>query len=174
MADGWAVGAARYGLPPNRGHFGPSSRCLYYSTGRPVRRRRRRRLGRRAAETLATERWRDDLRRWAEETRPAVVAASRALLAVELGGAGRRGAGRPRRAAVDHFEHWAPEHFAAHDGADGAGGALIEAAVAWGLDPAELFEALAGAAGATASGDALLERIAAGLRAAGATGRRPR
>ena len=48
-----------------------------------------------------------------------------------------------------------------------AGGALMEAAAAWGLDAEELFEALAGEARATSSGDALLRRIAAGIRGAG-------
>ena len=43
----------------------------------------------------------------------------------------------------------------------------FEAAEGWGLDRRALFESLAGSAGATASGQSLLDRIAAGLREAG-------
>ena len=67
VAEGWGRGAARYGLPPHPGTFGPVGRFLYFSPGQAgavdVEA-----LGRAAEETLATERWRQDLRTW--RTRP--------------------------------------------------------------------------------------------------------
>jgi hypothetical protein len=80
---GWGLGSERYGLPPNTGAFGVVNCWGYYSPGRrpPVDLAA---LEARAAETLATRRWRDDLASWRDEVRPAVTAASRALLAVDL------------------------------------------------------------------------------------------
>ncbi len=166
VAVGWERGTQRYGLPPNRGRFGPVGRFLYFSVGSPVPDDPEA-LERTAAETLATERWRDDLRRWSEGTRPVVVAASRALLAEDLGALDASTLAAHVDRAVAHFLRWAPEHFALMAVHGCAGGALVEAARGWGLDTAALYEALAGSAASTASVEALFERIAAGLRDAG-------
>ena len=91
-------------------------------------------LGRAAEETLATERWREDLRTWAEETRPAVVAASRALVAVDLSALDDPEPGRPPRRHGGPLPAMGPEHFALMSVQATAGGALMEAAAAWGLD----------------------------------------
>ena len=145
VAEGWGRGAARYGLPPHPGTFGPVGRFLYFSPGQTgavdVEA-----LGRAAEETLATERWRQDLRTWTDETRPAVVAASRALVAVDLSALDDAELADHLDDAAAHFRRWAPEHFALMSVQATAGGALMEAAAAWGLDAAELFEALAGEA----------------------------
>jgi hypothetical protein len=166
ICRGWADGAERYGLPPNPATFAPVGRFLYYSPGVPgpvdVDA-----LERTAQQTLATERWRDDLRTWRDETRPAVVAGSRALLAVDLGALDDADLAAHVQTAVAHFSRWAPEHFALMSVAGSAGGALFEAARGWALDAAALFEALAGEATATSSADALLARISTGLREAG-------
>ena len=165
---GWAIGAERYGLPPNPATFGSVGRFLYYSPGVPgpvdVGE-----LERTAQRSLATERWRDDLRTWRDETRPTVVAGSRALLAADLAALDDAGLAAHVEAAVAHFARWAPEHFALMSVGGSAGGALFEAAADWGLDAAVLFEALAGEATATSSADALLARIASGAREAGLT-----
>jgi phosphohistidine swiveling domain-containing protein len=166
VAVGWERGAERYGLPPNRGRFGPVGRFLYFSMGSPVLDNPEERE-RTAAETLATERWRDDLRRWSLETRPVVMATSRALLAEDLGALEVPGLAAHVDRAVAHFLRWAPEHFSLMAVQGCAGGALMDAARGWGLDTAALYEALAGSAASTASGEALFERIAAGLRDAG-------
>jgi pyruvate,water dikinase len=153
-------------MPPNNGTFAPVGRFLYYSmgSGQPVDTEA---LERAAEEALATERWRQDLATWADETRPTVVAESRALVSVELGALDDHELAAHLRETAAHFQRWAPEHFALMSVQACAGGSFIEAASAWGLDPAEVFEALAGEARATASGDALLRRIATGLQAAG-------
>lgn len=163
---GWADGAERYGLPPHPATFGPVGRFLYYSPGvaRPIDAEA---LERAAEETLATRRWRSDLRTWAEETRPKVVAASRALLASDLSKLDDGALADHVSDAVAHFHRWAPQHFALMSVQATAGGELFEAASGWGLDPAKLLESLAGTAYATSSGEALLDRIAAGIRAAG-------
>ena len=81
---GWAQGSERYGLPPNTGTFGVVNCWGYYSPG--VRGAvDLDAMERVAAESLATRRWRTELQRWREEVRPAVVAANRRLLAVDLG-----------------------------------------------------------------------------------------
>jgi pyruvate,water dikinase len=166
VARGWATGAARYGLPSHDGRFGPVGRFLYFSPGAdgPVDAAA---LGRTAEETLATERWRHDLRTWAEETRPAVVAANRALAAVDLAAVDDEVLAERLGEAAAHYQRWAPEHFALMPVQGIAGGALMVEAKEWGLDPAEVFEALAGEAASTSSADVLLGRVVAGLRAAG-------
>jgi rifampicin phosphotransferase len=163
---GWAEGAEQYGLPPHRATFGPVGRFLYYSPGvpGPVDAEA---LGRAAERTLATQRWRADLRTWAEQTRPTVVAAGRALLRTDLTALDDEALADHMSDAVAHFHRWGPQHFALMSVQATALGALFEAASEWGLDPADLLESLAGTASATASGEALLERIAAGVRAAG-------
>ena len=166
VAKGWATGAARYGMPPNDSTFAPVGRFLYFSMGLPGPVDTEA-LARAAEEALATERWREDLRIWAEDTRPTVIAESRALVSVELGALEDDELAAHLLATAAHFQRRAPEHFALMSVAACAGGSFIEAASAWGLDPAEVFEALAGEANATASGEALLGRIVAGLRAGG-------
>jgi pyruvate,water dikinase len=168
LFHGWAVGAARYGMPPNPARFGGINRFLCYTPGE-VRAAEvdLDELERAARHSLDTERWRADLRTWADETRPTVVAASRALLAVDLPALDDSALADHLEAAVAHLQRWGPEHFALTYVQGTAGGVLMEAAEGWGLDRMELFESLAGTASATASADALLGRIAAGLRAAG-------
>jgi pyruvate,water dikinase len=67
---------------------------------------------------------------------------------------------------VEHWGAHAPLHFDAVEGALAAG-ELLEAVGEWGLDPVAVLEALAGSAPASSSAERLLDRIAAGLDAAG-------
>jgi len=167
VAVGWASGAERYGLPPNHGIFGDSNRWFFYSPGMPgpvaVEA-----MEQAAAESLTTERWRHDLRRWRDEVRPQVLAENRALLAEDLGELDDAALADHVDRAVAHYLERAPQHFAEMAGLSVAQGALFEATAVWGLDQRALLEALAGAAEATASAEVLFDRIAVGLRAAGA------
>ena len=165
VAVGWARGADRYGLPPNHGTFGAVNCWFYYSPGTPgpvdVDR-----LDERAAETLATRRWRGDLVHWHEVLRPATVATSRALLAEDLTVLSDAELADHLERTIEHFLVHGPQHFEAVHG-DAAAGALLHAARDWDLDPRQLVEALAGQAEASTSAERLFDRIAEGLRAAG-------
>jgi phosphohistidine swiveling domain-containing protein len=166
---GWGVGAARYGLPPNLATFGASNRWFFYSPGHvgTVDGEELEELDRRAAETLATRRWRTDLHHWQTEVRPAVVARHRALLGVDLATLDDAALGLHVQQAVDQWVDLSPQHFSGVQPGGTAAGVLLHAAAGWGLDPRAVIEALAGAAAAASSVERLLERIADGVRAAG-------
>ena len=173
VAVGWARGADRYGLPPNHGTFGAVNCWFYYSPGTPepvdVDR-----LDARAAETLATRRWRGDLVHWHEVLRPATVATSRALLGEDLTVLSDAELADHLERTIEHFLVHGPQHFEAVHG-DAAAGALLHAARDWDLDPRQLVEALAGQAEASTSAERLFDRIAEGLRdGRDARARRPR
>ena len=146
---------------------------FYYSPGTPepvdVDR-----LDARAAETLATRRWRGDLVHWHEVLRPATVATSRALLAEDLTVLSDAELADHLERTIEHFLVHGPQHFEAVHG-DAAAGALLHAARDWDLDPRQLVEALAGQADASTSAERLFDRIAEGLRdGRDARARRPR
>jgi phosphohistidine swiveling domain-containing protein len=166
-ARGWGRGADAYGLAPNGSMFGSSNRWFYFSPGGPgavdVEA-----LDRRAAETLATRRWRAELARWHQEVRPRVVATSRGLVGERLGALDDAELADHVRRAIAHFVESSPLHFAAIEGAASAG-ALLQAAGGWGLDPRAVLLALSGSGMASSAGERLLGRIADGLRAAGVT-----
>jgi pyruvate,water dikinase len=165
---GWRRGTDRYGLPPNNGAFGVVHCWGLYSpgVGGPVDTDE---LERRAAESLALPRWRVRLAEWVEVLRPAVLAANRALLSVDLGALDDEALAQHVQEALDHFAEHGPQHFeSVYDGA-GALGALLHAAPAWRLDPQEVLAALAGASSASSSAEGVIGRIASGLREAGAT-----
>lgn len=166
-STGWGIGADRYGLLPNTAAFGSSNRWCFYSPGVPAPVDVDG-LEARAAETLATRRWRGELRRWHDEVRPAVVAESRALLAQDLPALDDAALAAHVARAVEHFRTRSPQHFEAAEGA-AAAGALLQATGAWGLEPRAVVDALAGGSTASSSAERLLDRIAAGLRAAGVT-----
>ncbi|HEV7886150.1 MAG TPA: hypothetical protein VGO92_01235, partial [Acidimicrobiales bacterium] len=85
-ATGWRAGTERYGLPPNLAAFGASNRWFFYAPGPPAELTAAElaELDGRAAEAMATRRWRTELRRWRDDVRPRLVARHRALLAVDL------------------------------------------------------------------------------------------
>ena len=168
VAIGWSWGAERYGLPPNHGTFGAVNCWFFYSPGAPGAADVES-LDRAAAETLASRRWIADLARWHEEVRPAVVGASRALLAEDLAAMSDAELADHVERAIEHFLTNGPEHFASVHGA-AAAGALCQAAAGWGLDLPELVRELAGQADASTSAEQLFDRMAVGLRAAGNEG----
>ena len=106
---------------------------FYYSPGtpKPVDVDR---LDARAAETLATRRWRGDLVHWHEVLRPATVATSRALLAEDLTVLSDAELADHLERTIEHFLVHGPQHFEAVHG-DAAAGALLHAARDWDLDP---------------------------------------
>lgn len=89
-----------------------------------------------------------ELRRWHDDVRPATVAINRALLAEDLPTMSDDGLADHVERAIAHFVDRGPLHFAALEGT-AAGGALLEAAEAWNLDPRAILEALAGQATAS-------------------------
>jgi pyruvate,water dikinase len=152
--EGWMTGARRYGLPRARADFRAVNGWYYFSPGtEPAVVDDA--LEAAAAETLATRRWREEVRRWHEEERPAVLAAGRALQAVDP-------AGLDDAALADHvdacFEHTA---------VDIAFGLLIEAAEAIGVDGPGAVALLAGASQGSSSAARHLDAVAAALRARG-------
>lgn len=165
-STGWQAGADRYGLLPNGSAFGASNRWFFFSPGVPVPPDVAG-LDERAEFALVTKRWTVELAHWHAEVRPAVVAESRALLAAPLPALDDAALAGHVQAAVDHFRARAPMHFAAVEGSL-AIGALLEATAGWGLDGRAVIDALAGSGPASSSAARLLERIATGLRAAGA------
>ena len=166
-AHGWSIGSRRYGLLPNDARVGSVNGWFFFTRGEPGPVDLEE-LERTAAETLATKRWRGDLRRWREEVRPSVVATSRELVRVDLGRLTDGELAQHVQQAIDHFTVAAPLQLASNE-RPAAVGALLLAARAWGVDPRALLEALAGSAPATSSAELVLDRIAAALRAAGRT-----
>ncbi len=101
--------------------------------------------------------------------RPAVVGASRALLAEDLAAMSDVALADHVERAIEHFLANGPEHFASVHGA-AAAGALCQAAAGWDLDLPALVRELAGQADASTSAEQLFDRMAVGLRAAGNEG----
>jgi pyruvate,water dikinase len=165
-ADGWAVGARRYGLVRSTPAFGFSNRWGFYSPGPPPDPDLEA-LDRAAAETLAEERWNDDVRRWREDQRPAVLAASQALLAEPIEAYDDDALLDHVVRALDHAVVHMPQHFAATVWGYGALGALLHAARAWDVDPKAIILAFVGSSAATSSAEVLFDRVAAGLDEAG-------
>jgi pyruvate,water dikinase len=163
---GWRRGTDLYGLPPNTGAFGVVNTWGFYSPG--IRGEVDiEELERRAAESLRLPRWRVRLAHWRDVQRPAVLAANRALLEVDLPTLDDAALAAHVQAAVAHFCEHGPQHFESVNDGAGAVGALSHAARGWGLEPRALLAALAGTSVASSSAERVLERIAGGLREAG-------
>ena len=168
---GWQDGTEAYGLPPNPGTFGASNRWFFFSPGQPAPAwTSTRSSDRRAAETLATRRWRVELQRWHREVRPQVVAANRAFLSVDL-------PALDDVALADQVRRSSPTGWrcprSTSPGCRRAvcpPGALLHATGGWGLDPQAVLLALAGLASASSSVERLLERIADGPAGGGRRG----
>ena len=119
-----------------------------------------------ARETFLTRRWRNDLRLWDEERKPAAIRQHLALQAVDL-------ATLPADAFFTHLQrchdHWG-RMIAMHHRFDVAAllpvGDFIAHAAAWsGLGPARLCVLLSGASDVSSGASAELDRLRAALRA---------
>ena len=107
------------------------------------------------------------MRRWYDDERPRVVAANRALQAVDPGSLDDEALAEHFEQVVDNYLRWAPLHFE-HTGFDVAAGLLFHAAADWGVETAALTDLLAGASPASAAVDVHLRTVAAALDRVGA------
>ncbi|MGH9185960.1 MAG: PEP-utilizing enzyme [Acidimicrobiales bacterium] len=162
---GWEQGAARYGLPMGEARWAAVNGWLYFSPGSPDPTSYPA-LDDAAGETVASYRWRDEVRRWFERERPAVVEANRALQAVEPARLDDDALAAHLDRAIAHFGSAATLHFE-HTGFDIAAGRLLLAAAEWGLETAPLTELFAGSSPASLANVAHLDRIAGALVATG-------
>lgn len=163
---GWQRGAERYGLAMGPPRWATVNGWMYFSPGEvdpatlPA-------LAEVAEQTLATAPWRDEVRRWLEDERPAVVAANRSRQARSPESLDDGELAAHLTEAIEHFHRWAPVHFE-HAGFNLAGGRLFLAAEEWGLDPLEVSGLLAGASPATSEVERHVAAVAEALNRAGA------
>jgi pyruvate,water dikinase len=164
---GWKAGGARYGLPTGEPRWGCVNGWIYYGPPIPLTADELAERDVVAARTLERATWRDEVRRWHEEERPAVIDANRALQAEEPATLDDDELAAHLRRAIDNYWRWAPLHFE-HSGFDMVGGLLFTAAAEWGLEPELVTTLLSGASPATSEVDRHVQRIADALDAAGA------
>lgn len=164
---GWRTGGATYGYPVGTPAWGLANHWGYYSPGAPADPATFDALELAAAETLATKRWLEEVERWQEVERPAVIATNLELQATDLAQLDHTGLTAFFRRAVDHYGEVAQLHFA-HTGFDIAGGLLFEATREWGIAYADVVALLAGASHASRETAHRLAAIASALTEAGA------
>jgi pyruvate,water dikinase len=160
VTAGWTRGAARYGLPLGPSRWAAVNSWLYFSPG--PEQASSGALADAARETLATKRWRGEVRRWVDVERPPVVAENRTLQAVDPTALSDAELREHFEQAVTHFAAVAPLHFE-HTGFDVAAGRLFLAAREWDVDPAAVAQLLAGASPASSAAAGHLDQIAAAL-----------
>jgi len=158
-ATGWDDAAARYGLPDGETRWGCVHGWMYYGgrpqvTGDVLAARERA-----ATETLRTEAWRADLRRWHDELRPRLVATNRALQAEDPATMDDAALDDHFRRAVDAWFEAVPVHFAQHHAYSVGGGALLEQLLAQGRTRTEVMAQLAGGSPGSARARELIDAI---------------
>jgi pyruvate,water dikinase len=126
-----------------------------------------RRNERRARESFETKRWRDELRRWEEEWKPAIVKANLAFTDIEAGSLSDAELAEHLRALWAHLEETVTLHFRLHVSDMGPLGDLMVHLEDWGLGRDDTFRALVAASPATRAPLAQLRGIVAALRDAG-------
>lgn len=126
-----------------------------------------RRAEKRASESIAVRRWREEIARWEDEWRPGLEAANRRLAAVDP-------VALDDAALADHVAELHEQvlagtklHFRLHVSAIAPMGLLMIRLGHWGLDPARVFEALVHASPATRGPAESAAAIAAALRSKG-------
>ncbi len=150
-------------LPP------PPTPILWLAARLHPRLRRQERL---AGESFAVKRWREELRRWEEAWKPALVAANLAAAEIDV-------AVLDDAALADHVDdihgrlvESCTLHFRLHVSDMGPLGDLMVHLEDWGLDPDACFRALVAASPATREPVRQLAAVADALRAAGLEPRR--
>lgn len=165
VTRGWVRAGERYGFVQDEPRWAAVNGWIYYASGNAGTSLAT--LEERAQATLKATPWRDEVRRWLQEERPAAIEANRALQAEDPTAADDAALADQLRRAIENFQRLAPLHFE-HAGFDIAAGHLFLTARSWGLDPVQVVGLLAGASPATAEVDLHLERIADHLDGAGA------
>ena len=159
-------GRARYGVPHGPSRWAPVNGWFYFSSGEPDLTSLAR-LEENARRTLDERAWRDEVRRWIEDERPRVVAQNLALQRFDISALDDDALLAHLRQVIDHFLDVAPLHFE-HVGFDLAGGILLQACTAWGIDAADVIPLLAGASTGSSGPERHIERIATAMLVAGA------
>ncbi len=166
VTSGWERGRARYGVPHGPSRWVPVNGWWYVSPGEPDLSRLAQ-LEENARRTLEERAWRDEVRRWIADERPRVVAQNLGLQQVDLSALDDDAVLAHLHEAIDHFLAVAPLHFE-HVGFDLAGGLLVQACAAWGIDAVEVIPLLAGASTGSSGPERHIERIFTAMLDAGA------
>ena len=161
---GWKDGGEYYGLPTGLPQWGHVNHWTYYGPGIPLTEAELAARDETAAETLRGTPWREECRRWHEDERPQVVAANRALQAVDVTALDDDALLAHFEATIDNYLRWGPLHFA-HSGFDVAAAMLFDAASDWEIEPAQLIELLGGNSPLSAAVDTHVREIADALNA---------
>ena len=122
-----------------------------------------RRNEKKAKASFEGKRWRDELRRWEEEWKPALVARNRALTAVDVASIDDVGLAAHVLELFDHLRETARLHFRLHVSDMGPLGMLMVDLEDWGLHRDDTFRALVAASPATREPARLLREVAAAL-----------
>jgi len=121
----------------------------------------------RAKESFESKRWREELRRWEEEWKPALVKANLAFTDVDVTTLDSGALAGHLTALHDHLVESATMHFRLHVSDLGPLGDLMVHLEDWGLHRDDTFRALADASPATRAPAAHLRTVASALRDAG-------
>lgn len=118
-----------------------------------------RRRTKRAAEALESRFWLDELRRWEDEWKPAMVNASRELAAHDLDSLDDTELASVVEATYEHVCKGLRLHFRLHTSDLGPIGLLLVRARDWGLDQIEVMQSLSGYSTATSAPAVALAEI---------------
>ena len=158
---GWPQGAARFGLPMGETRWAGANGWVYVQ--RDPAPPAGEELERAAEAALAGRAWRDVVRAWHAERRPAVVAGNRALQAVALGPLGDADLAGHLAGTIANVAAVAPDHFAHMAPFSVAAGLLLSATRGWRIEPAAVLALLAGHSPASRAASDQLARVAAAL-----------
>jgi rifampicin phosphotransferase len=121
----------------------------------------------RAKESFESKRWRDELRRWEEDWKPALVKANLTFTDVDVTTLDSGALADHLAALHDHIIESATMHFRLHVSDLGPLGDLMVHLEDWGMHRDDTFRALANASPATREPATQLRTVADALRAAG-------
>jgi pyruvate,water dikinase len=158
---GWPRGAARFGLPMGETRWARVNGWVYVQ--RDPAPPAGEALDRIAEAALAGRTWRDVVREWDAERRPAVVAGNRALQAVALGPLDDDALAAHLAATIANVAAVAPDHFAHMAPFSLAAGLLLSATGGWGIEPVAVIALLAGHSPASRDASDRLARVGAAL-----------
>ena len=166
VTEGWARGAARYGQARGSSRTAVVNGWLYFGSDLEPRTDAPGDDEAEVARARAERRWRDEVRRWFEEERPAVVAANLALQDEDVRSLADPDLRGHVARAIDNYRTFGPLHFE-HHGRNVVNAVLREEAAAAGVATLDLHGLLAGSSPASRRPAELVAAVADALRAAG-------